>query len=305
MTEAEWNRRVSELAEAPYKPFERGECPVTQKPEQLCPVSGLSLDGMASMVRKGKLVVGIGWGLLRVVGFETRFHSNRVSNVTFRTLPPGFTKGNMLVCFSDDELWMKNLDSLSGNVEFAGQTRAVKNLWRDFLDENLRNIEPVYLPPCDEDDEWFSFSAEARVNGRWYSVRPPTAAGCVLDVPNFASEEPPTGMGGASPELPCEIPVAFRDFDYLYSQRLLAGKDVPPGEAFSWLAENFFGLHGKPTAVSRLLEQGAGLSEDEYRSYVEAGHGFLGVLKGERERFGVLASIPQMELRDVAGGTAS
>ena len=79
---------------------------------------------------------------------------------------------------------------------------------------------------------------------------------------------------------------------------LLSGENFPLSEAFTWLGENYFGEHGKPTSVTRLLEQGDGLSEEIFRRYVEAGHGFLGMLKGEQERFGVSVSIPPLELRD-------
>lgn len=295
---AEWRERVDELWKSgvPFKPFEKRLCVVSGEQKELCPVSGLSIDRMASLIRRGSLKVDLGWGLIPAAGFETRFHSKRVSNVTFRTLPPGFTSGNMLVCFSDDELWMKNLDCLSGDIEFSGKRQPVRNLWRGFLNDSIQNIEPVYSPPREDEDEWYSFTAEARINGRWFSVRPPTAAGCVIDVPNYSGEE-------AAAELPCEIPVTFRDFDYLRTQNLLSGVVGPPmpaDEKFSWLSEKFFGSHGKPTAVSRLIEQGAGLPAEIFRSYVEAGHGYLGMLKGEQERFGVSVSIPQLELRDVA-----
>lgn len=290
MNEQEWKERVGSLEASPYRPFAVGECPVTGKEEQLDPVCGLSLDGMASKVRRDELHPPVGWALNPIVGFETRFHGKRVSNITFRTLPAGFTRGSMLVNFSDDELWMKNLDNLSGDIDFAGERVAVMNLWRDFLFKAVRNIHPVYQSPTGDEDEWYGFTADILVCGMELSARPPTAAGCVVDVPNYG----PVGPA----ELPCEVPVNFRDFDYLYTQQLLRGEAVPPpGEQFSWLCEKFFGQHGKPTALTRLLEQGAGLSEDRLREHTEAGHGFLGMLKIEQERFGVTASIPQLEIR--------
>lgn len=274
-----------------YKPFEKAKCSVTGKMEQLDPTFNMSLDGMASKVRRREISPPIGWGLNSLSGFETRFHGKKVSNVTFRTLHPGYTKGSMLVNFSDDELWMKNLGELSGVVDFGGEQIEVKNIWHEFLLNTVRDIEPVYTPPSDEADEWYSFSAEALVNGKWLSVRPPTIAGCVIDVPNFSGEGPA--------ELPCEIPVTFRDFDFLCTERILSGQSFSASQVFSFLLEKFFSSNGKPTAVSRLCNQGASLPGDVVESYLLNGHGFLGMLKGERERFGVTVSIPQLELRNV------
>jgi len=292
MNKQEWIEAAGSLTAAPYKAFEKAECPITGNLEQLDPVCGFSLDGMAATVRRGELEPPLGWGLNPAVGFETRFHAKKLSNITFRTLHEGFTKGSMLVNLSDDELWMRNLDNRSGVVELGGDQYPTRNLWRDFLLATVWHIEPIYQPPTAEDYEWYNFTAKVLVHSVYTSVRPATIAGCVIDVPNFSEEGPA--------ELPCEIPITFRDLDYLRTNELLDGSLVPAGEQFSWLLENFFGSDGKPTACARLLEHGAGLPEEDLRRYTEAGHGFLGMLKGERERFGVEVSIPQLELRDAA-----
>lgn len=291
MNAAEWKAKKESFVGAPYRPFEKAVCPVTGRLEELDPICGFSLGGMKSKHLRKELEPPIGWGLNPSVGFETRFHSQVVSNITFRVLHRGFTKGNMLVCFSEDELWMKNLDQLSGEIDFAGRKEPCRNLWRDFLLKVIGPISPFYLPPDREDDEWFSFTGNVLVNGLKCSFRPPTAAGCVIDVPNVC---------GGPPELPCEIPVSFRDFDYLYTQQLLRAPSSPPlNEAFPWLVEKFFGSHGKPAPFSRLLNEGAMLSHAEMTRYIEAGHGLLGMIKGERERFRLTFKVPQLEMRSV------
>jgi len=52
MNEQEWNDAAGSLTDAPYKSFETATCPITGKEEQLDPVCGFSLDGMASVIRR-------------------------------------------------------------------------------------------------------------------------------------------------------------------------------------------------------------------------------------------------------------
>lgn len=293
----DWKESCKDLKASRFKPFQRGLCPVTGKLEELDPVCGLSIDGISGLVRRGELNLPIGWGLNPTVGFETRFHSRRISNITFRLLPAGFSRGSMLVNLNDDELWMRNLDTLSGDIDFGGETKTVANLWRNFLQAVLCDLTPVYEPPRDGESEWFSFTADVLVQGLWCSIRPPTAAGCTVDVPNFS--------GSGPSELPCEIPLSFRDCDYLHTSYLLDSSNPPLGGVFLYLAENFFSPNGKPTSVLRLIEENLTLSDDEVFSFVDAGHGFLAMLKASRNRFGLSVSIPPLELRDVLSVSAS
>lgn len=291
----DYKQLQDELRETKFKPFEKRECPITKKLEELDPVSGFSLDGIATKVRRGELQMPLGWGLNPRVGFETRFHSKKVSNITFRVLHPGFTKGSMLVNFSEDELWMRNLGQDCGEIDFGGSKVVVQNLWKRFLFDVVDDVTPVYTPTQREgdvilEDEWYSFLGNILVNGKWLSFRPPTIAGCVVDVPNFSGE-------GAA-EYPCDIPISLRDFDYLYTKSLLdeyEGDGIE--QVLNYLCSNFF-KDGKPTIFQRLIDSGAKFEPGVAGSYLERGHGLLGMLKGEREALGIDISIPQLELRD-------
>lgn len=290
MNAEEWIAKQTALTESPYKPFQKAVCPVTGKLAELDPVCGLSLDGLASKARRGEVEPPLGWALTKAIGFETRFHKVRVSNVTFRTLHPGYTLGSMLVCFSEDETWMRNLNTRAGELDLGGRTQsAVENLWRDFVLANVRNLEFVYLPESDDESELISYAGEVRVNGVWLSFRPPTAAGAVVDVPNVYA------TGSEPAEMPCEIPLSLRDCDYLYTAQLM-GEITPGLNLFQQLGEKFFGSNGKPAMIERLLSV-ADVSLERIRDYTEAGHGFLAICRGECEAYGVPLRIPGLELR--------
>ena len=301
MTEEEWKARASSLTQSLYRPFEKFICPVTGREDELDPICGISLDGMASQVRLGKIQPPLGWGLNPAIGFETRFHAQRISNITFRTLHKRYASGGNLVSFSEDELWMRTLSKLHGTIDLAGKEQVIPNLWLTFLRRVTKNIQPIYLPETEEGtEEWFSFECDILVQGIWCSLHPPTIAGSVVDVPNFSG----SSSAGVCAEYPCEVPLSFRDIDYLYTQYLLSTIPyIPLSEAFAWLLENFFPSSGAnekvilPSIFHQMSSAGSTLPDTVIREYLGDGYGFLGMLKGESQHLGCSVKIPPLKIR--------
>lgn len=261
-----------------FRAFEKNTCPVTGNEEELDPVHGWSLDGLAVKHRRGEIEFEIPWALFPEIGFETRFHQKKISNITFRVLPAGYTKGSMLVNFAEEETWMRNLGEIG-----RGET---PNHWGAFLSQCLRGVELTYLPEDDEEDEWFNFQFQAKVNSEWLSARPPTIAGAVIDVTDV----------GAGQIKPCEIPVTFRDVDWIKTASFQS--EFEELESFSYLTEKFFEHLGESTRISRLVEASNKVSWDTFCRYFGNGHGVLGCLKGERTKIGINLPIPQLEIRE-------
>lgn len=270
-----WGKTVSTI----YAPFEKHLCPVTGEESELDPIYGLSLDGLASKHRRDEIDLPIPWALHPHVGFETRFHSKKVSNITFQTLHKGYTKGSMLVCFTEKEAWMRNV----GEPQRDGMT----NYWTLFLTQIIRNMELTYLSETEEEDEWFNFQFQVLVNGKWISSRPPTVAGSVIDVTDDFEKT----------VKPCEIPITFRDVDWLVTS--LVHADIGSVEGFSLLAEKFFGSLCSLQRLQRLIEKARDVPWQTFQSYQKAGHGVLGCLKGERNRLELNLPIPQLEIREL------
>ncbi|RMF67810.1 MAG: hypothetical protein D6743_04280, partial [Calditrichaeota bacterium] len=177
---------------------------------------------------------------------------------------------------------MRCLGRPKGTLDFGGVEKACENVWLNFLSRTVRNIRPVFFPglfhpqfPLDA----ITFQAEVLLQGLWLSVRPPTAAGCVVDVPNlFASQAKGKTEGeenisalSSSPELPCEIPVRFRDFDFLRTRELLSKTTDYLGVGmFRWLAGRYFShLPQVQEAFLAWLGPQREVSDETFRKYLD------------------------------------
>lgn len=177
-----------------YKPFEKAMCPIKEELHELDPHCGISIDGMAVLVRRGQLDLKVPWGITKEIGFETRFHKVRVCNAEFQPLHPGYTQGNMLVEFS--EAHRSALNGLSVEGQFDPY-----HYWFEFMESCVRRISLDSYEP-------YIFRAEVKVNSLWFPTSSVTAVGAVVDVLDYNTQQ----------VRPCEVPVRARDMDYLLTK---------------------------------------------------------------------------------------
>lgn len=265
-----------------YKPFEKAVCEATGLQAELDPIHSLSIDGLASRLRSGDISLPQPWALHPEIGFETRFHSVRVCNIKFQSLHKGKTRGSMLANFSDEFSWVKNLGD-RGPAQFA-------NPWLPFLREVFEVTEAVYLPETEEDSPWTTFVGRVKINSQWFSFRPPTVAGVVVDVTDSFENE----------TKPCDVPVSFRDCDYLYTLGLVLklGLENLPAGFFTTICENFWKSHAHPAEFERLRIVGNDVSSVLFAKSLDLGHGLLGFWKRHATDLSApIMNIPQLELR--------
>ena len=259
-----------------YQPFERHLCQVTNNLEELDPVTGMSLDGMASKFRRGELTLPVPWALHSEIGFETRFHSKKVCNVVFSPLHAGYTKGNMLVNFREDVSWMLNLGRKTGPSPEGYGEGDISNHWLEFLRQTIRNVSFQYFP----DDECFVATGEAKINSKWFPFKNATAVGVTLEVLNEFNNR----------QILSEIPVSFADLDFLVTASLWENQNVA-------ILDNFvFGLRDLEGS-RRLLEYREQLMS-LVPKYFNNGYGLLATLKFEQSVTGVRIPIPQIQQRN-------
>ena len=226
--------QVESSVEYVWKPFEKSVCPKLNTVQELDSVFGYSLEAIVALLRRREIKIhSIPAAMSSVVGFETRFHKIGICNITYEPLHPGYTKGSHLLNVCEFLQFLKKpfgvptynfsefKDKFQSRFEkeilpdwYMSTSPYKHNIYFEFLREILFNIRCIL-----HDEKNFTYTANVRVNSNVYSCTYFTAAGCVVNVLNTEGSL-----------RPCELPIKFRDIDYIYALHLLRSG----GDSFSF-----------------------------------------------------------------------
>lgn len=268
-----------------YKPFEKRLCPVKKAQEELDPIHGISIDGVASLLRRDEIKLeGPPYALHPEVGFETRFHKVKLCNFTFTPLHYKYTNGTHLVNFIEELRFLRNMASTSPtfnreefrkNHSFKFKTfkddwfedSIFSNVYQSFTRSTIKDLVLHY----DEEDKTYQFTYQCKVNSEYFLASHVTAVGSVVQVLDSFENK----------IKPCEVPIRFRDLDRIYTERItMAGTQLNANS----LKEKFnLEFDSEELALNCAAES------------IKNGNGFLAAVKSNPDIFSK-RSLPQLQL---------